>query len=72
MVLPRTGTQEATMYHPDHMLQIAHTRERELVKEAEACGLPKADAPRPWMSGRVLAIAWAVASLVIVLRLVAG
>ncbi|MGQ0604426.1 MAG: hypothetical protein ACT4QE_22325 [Anaerolineales bacterium] len=29
------------MYHPDHMLRIAHDREAELVREAEVCGVPQ-------------------------------
>jgi hypothetical protein len=46
MVLPRKRTPEATMYHPDSMLKIAHDREAYLVREAQICGVPKADRQR--------------------------
>jgi hypothetical protein len=32
------------MYHPDSMLKIAHNREAELVREAQICGVPQAEA----------------------------
>ena len=34
------------MYHPDALLQIAHRREAELVREAQDCGIPQADPDR--------------------------
>jgi len=49
------------MYHPNAMLKIAHDREAELVREAEP--------GRPWLSGRMLAIALGVAAVAMVLRL---
>jgi len=58
------------MFHPNHLLQIAHTRERELVKEAEACGLPKAEAESPRLSKQILAIALGITTLATLLRLV--
>ena len=60
------------MYHPDAMLKIAHDREAELVREAEICGMPKAEPGRPWLSGRVLAIAASFVALATVLRLLIG
>ena len=55
--------EEATMYHPNAMLKIAHDREAELVREAEP--------GRPWLSGRMLAIALGCAAVAMVLRLLA-
>ena len=63
--------EEATMYHPNAMLKIAHDREAELVREAEICGMPKAEPGRPWLSGRMLAIALGCAAVAMVLRLLA-
>jgi len=43
------------MYHPDAMLKVAHTRELELIREAEACGIPtRAEAGRRRLSNRML------------------
>lgn len=60
------------MYHPDAMLKVAHDREAELVREAEICGMPKAEPGRPWLSGRMLAIALTLAIVAIVLILLIG
>src|SRR5713226_4104632 len=49
--------EEATMYHPDMMLNIAHQREAELVREAVMCGVPKAEHGRQKLSGPVVAMA---------------
>ncbi len=61
------------MYHPDMMLNIAHQREAELIREAELCGVPQAkDVSRnlPWQLltialicaiPLVILVVWAVA-----------
>ena len=49
--------EEATMYHPDMMLNIAHKREAELVRDAIMCGVPKAEHDRLKLSGPVVAMA---------------
>ena len=49
------------MYHPNALLKIGHDREAELVREAQACGMPKTQADRPEASRRlVLALAAAM------------
>ncbi len=53
------------MYHPDALLKIGHDREAELVREAQACGMPKAEADRPWASPRRLVLALAAAPIVL-------
>ena len=45
------------MYHPDMMLNMAHEREAELVREAQMCGVPKAEHDRHKPSGLVVAMA---------------
>ncbi len=45
------------MYHPDAMLKVAHTREAELVREAEMCGVPKAEPDRLRLSKSMLFLA---------------
>ncbi len=45
------------MYYPDAMLKVAHTREAELVRDAEMCGVPQAEHDRQKLSGPVLAMA---------------
>ena len=35
--------QEANMYQPEMMLNIAHKREAELIRDAELCGVPQAE-----------------------------
>ncbi len=45
------------MYHPDAMLKVAHTREAELVREAERCRVPKAEPDRLRLSRSVLFLA---------------
>ncbi len=44
------------MYHPDMMLNIGHKREAELVRDAEMCGVPKAEPQHQKLSGSVLAV----------------
>ena len=53
------------MYHPDALLKIAHDREAELVREAQACGLPKAEADRPPATSRRLVLAVAAAAPIV-------
>ena len=45
------------MYHPDMMLKIAHQRQAELEREAEMCGVPKAEHERLKPSEPVRALA---------------
>ena len=45
------------MYHPDAMLKIAHDREAELVREAEMCGVPKAEPDRLRLSKPMILLA---------------
>ena len=70
MVLPYTGTQEATMYHPDHMLKIAHDREAYLVREAQICGVPKTDRQRRQFSINPAVLVLCVTILLVAARLV--
>ncbi|MGQ0600403.1 MAG: hypothetical protein ACT4QE_01750 [Anaerolineales bacterium] len=44
------------MYHPDAMLTVAHTREAELIREAEACGVPQAEGRTLWLTGSMLIV----------------
>ena len=63
------------MYHPDAFLTIAHTREAELVREAQACGLPQrveAKAESAWLPRQTLAVALALVVLAGVLVLLIG
>ncbi len=61
------------MYHPDAFMKIAHTREAELIREAEACRAPQgADAKAAWLSGRALAVALTLVALGAVLVLLIG
>lgn len=53
------------MYHPDALLKIGHDREAELVREAQACGMPKAEADRPWVASRRLVLALAAAAPIV-------
>ncbi|MGQ0603379.1 MAG: hypothetical protein ACT4QE_16980 [Anaerolineales bacterium] len=50
------------MYHPDAMLTVAHTREAELIREAEACGIPQAEGRAPNLT-RLMLIVTALAIL---------
>lgn len=45
------------MYHPEMMLNIAHKREAELVRDAELCGVPKAGGDRSRLPQQLLAMA---------------
>ena len=63
------------MYHPDAFLTIAHTREAELVREAQACGLPKKDEMEnkaAWLPRQALAVALALVVLAGVLVMLIG
>ena len=61
------------MYHPDTMLYIAHRREAELIREAEACGIPRrAEAGRRTQSKRVLSIAITLVTLIVALSQLIG
>ena len=61
------------MYHPDAMMKVAHTREAELVREAQRCGVPqKADAPRPSLPRQLVTIGLWLAALVTTLGLWIG
>ena len=65
------------MYHPDAFLTIAHTREAELVREAQACGLPKkveakVETATAWLPRHALAVALALVVLGAVLVLLIG
>jgi hypothetical protein len=50
-------TEEAEMYHPDMMMNIAHKREAELVREAELCGVPKAEGDSRTLPRQLLTMA---------------
>ncbi|MGH2524356.1 MAG: hypothetical protein ACRDH2_17755 [Anaerolineales bacterium] len=61
------------MYHPDAMMKIAHTREAELVREAQRCGVPqKADARGPSLSRRMFTLGLWLAVLATALMFWAG
>ena len=61
------------MYHPNAMLKIAHDREAELVREAEACGIPKkTDGNKPWLSRRMLVMVFFATMLATTLRVFLG
>jgi len=53
------------MYHPDALLKIGHDREAELVREAQACGMPKAQTDRPGIASRRLVLALAAAAPIV-------
>lgn len=53
------------MYHPDAMLKIGHDREAELVREAQACGMSKAQADRPRIASRRLVLTLAAAAPIV-------
>jgi hypothetical protein len=61
------------MYHPDTMLYIAHRREAELIREAEACGIPRrAEGDRRTLSKRVLSTAIAFVTFIVALSQLIG
>lgn len=51
------------MYHPDAMLTVAHTREAEIIREAEACGFRKAEARASELTRRMLVLVTSLAIL---------
>jgi len=61
------------MYHPTAMMTVAHTREAELLKEAQGCGLPQdGDMPRARLSRRMLAVGLWLAALAALVGMWAG
>jgi hypothetical protein len=60
------------MYHPDTLLQIAHRREAELVREAQDCGLPQAGSGRARFSAAGAVIVLAITVLFAAARLFIG
>lgn len=60
------------MFHPDALLTVAHTREAELIREAEACGVPQTEVRAVALSRRTLAFVTGLAILAIAFWLLIG
>jgi len=53
------------MYHPNALLKIGHDREAELVRDAQACGMPKPQTDRPAATRRLVLALAAAAPIVL-------